>query len=739
MSASSAQTQLARAHALQQNGRLPEAAAIVRELLNLQPRNAQALHQMGVILAQMRVPQDAVVCLATAVEVEPDNAAMRFNLANALVALGHFDRALPHFERTVALAPKFVPGLRGLAQALLRTGRADIALSSLLQAVRLAPADPHLHNDVGIVLEKLGRADEALRYFERATQLEPSYLEAHRNTAVTAMSLQRYGEALRSIERAISLDATLHSLHSARGHALLALGRFAEAAASYDRAVALHSYDPVTFRNRGAALMELGRGGEALVNIDRALQLAPGEPLAHGLRGKLLLRGGRPLDALPSFATLTRLMPESFEAHFGLGTALATLDRHRESLASFDRAIELNGGSAEAWNNRGVELEQLLQPQDALSSFQRALACNPGHFDALINAGNVHKRLGRFQEALQNFDAALAIVPDDPNARWSKGLLQLTVGEFASGLPLYEARFQLPHVRRALEIPDAPRWTGAESLTGKTLLVMAEQGLGDAVQFCRYLGVVEERGAHVLLETPAALTNLFGSLEMRGQCIVRGEPRPSFDMYCPLLSLPLALGTTLESIPARVPYLAAPAADVMAWRRQLTPLPGRKIALSWQGNVDTERQPWVRGRSFPLAAVTPLMELPDLTWIAVQRGAGSEQRSEVEFGERLLQLVDPGDMSAAGVMETAALVSALDLVITSDSFVAHLCGALGVPVWVAVHFVPDWRWLLERADSPWYPTMRLFRQQAAGVWQDVFERIAAELRHAPPAARRFDD
>lgn len=724
---SSSQDPLARAYALQQQGRLPEAAETLRKLVVAEPRNAQALHLLGLTLAQLGAPQDAVVCLAKAVEIEPGNAAMRINFGNALSELGYPDRALPHYSQAVTLQPDFAPAHRAFAIALMRTRQLEAALASLTEATRLTPNDPRLYNDLGVLCGRMGRGAEALGHFERATRLEPNYAEAHYNRGAVELSLGRYEDALASLDRAIALYPQHPPMHRDRGDALLALGRFAEAVASYDHALKSGSRDAVGLRNRGAALLELGRETQALASLDQALQLAPNDVATHILRGKLLIRLARPQDALASLDKAAPTAGDDFELHFNRGVALAMLERHSESLASFEQALKVNASSVESLNNRGVELGQLSRPDEALESFAQALALKPDHVEAHTNAGNARKGLGRFDEARRDFDAALRIAPTDPMTRWSKALLELTLGSLEAGWPLYEARFQLPHLRGTQRNLPASRWTGEQSLEGRTILIYAEQGLGDTVQFVRYVPLLEQRGAEVLLETQAVLTGLLRSLPMRGRLFGRGEPIPSFDLQCPLLSLPLAFGTTEATIPGGVPYLSADAEAVESWRTRLASLPGLKVGLHWQGNVDTEKQPWVRGRSFPLASAEPLLRLPGVSWISLQRGPGSEQRMHIERGDRLAQLIDPQDLSAAAVLETAALVSALDLVVTSDTFVAHLCGALGVPVWTVVQAVPDWRWLLEREDNPWYPTMRLFRQRVSGEWAAVFDTVANEL------------
>jgi tetratricopeptide (TPR) repeat protein len=355
------------------------------------------------------------------------------------------------------------------------------------------------------------------------------------------------------------------------------------------------------------------------------------------------------------------------------------------------------------------------------------MACRPEELAAYTNAANTLKGLGRFQEALENFDRALTIAPNHAATLWSKSLLKLTLGEFDEGWPLYESRLRLDHLHSYHRSFAVPRWSGTEPLAGKTILIHAEQGLGDTLQFARYVPLLEAQGAHVVFEVPRELATLLRSLPMRGPLLMRGGTLPHLDYYCPLLSLPLAFRTRRQTIPGGVPYIEADATAVAGWRARLLELPGLKIGLNWQGHIGAEKQPWVRGRSFALECAAPLTRLPGVSLISLQKGDAARQRSRVEFGRALAELTDPLDTSAAAMMETAALMSALDLVITSDTSVAHLAGALGVPVWVVLQKVPDWRWLLDTPECAWYPTMRLFRQRVAGDWSEVFERVALEV------------
>jgi hypothetical protein len=302
------------------------------------------------------------------------------------------------------------------------------------------------------------------------------------------------------------------------------------------------------------------------------------------------------------------------------------------------------------------------------------------------------------------------------------------MGEFRAGWPLFESRLELEPGRRLQRRFDRPRWAGEEPLEGKTLFVYAEQGLGDTLQFCRYIPLLEKRGVNVVFEVQPVLKPLLASLAMRGLLIGRGEPLPPFDVHSPLASLPLALGTELDTIPGGVPYLHVSPEAVRAWAPRLAALPGLKIGLNWHGNPEAEKLSALQARSFPLEAAGALARLEGISLVSLQKGAGAEQRARAEFGGEVLQLTDPQEMGPDEIAnETAAILKGLDLLITADTALAHLAGALGVRVWVVLQAVPDWRWLTLRADSPWYPTMRLFRQRAPGDWPELFERVAAEL------------
>jgi len=716
------------ARTLHRQGRLAEAAALYREVLVAQPDNADALHYLGLAVATLGDGPQALRLLGEAVRLQPGNAALHTNLGSVLSQSGRHAEAASCYERALTLQPGLAAAHRGRGTSLMQLGQPEPALASFREAVRLAPNDDQAHNGLGVALERTGRVEEARIAFSRAIALNPRNAEAHHNLGILESAAGRHHEALASIERALALQPNQPALHGNRGMELLALGRADEALASFELALALASEDPRAHHNRGLALVSLKRVADALESFERALALDPAAAATHLWHGKTCLELGRPGEALASIERARELAPLEFIADLERGVALAQLERNEEALASFDAALSADPRSHEAANNRGAVLLRLFRPAEAHADFANAIALSPEFIEPRINAGIALRGLGRFSEALESLDHALALRPEDPTATWCKALIKLGRGELREGWPLYEARLQVEPGRRLVRSFTEPRWTGHEPLAGRTLLVHAEQGLGDTLQFCRYLPGLEELGARVVFEVQPVLMRLLSSLAMRGTLIARGDPLPQFDLEIPLGSLPLALGTELDTIPAGVPYLHVDPAAAERWAKRLAELPGLRVGINWQGNPEAEKLAALEARSFPLAAVAPLARVPGVSLVSLQKGAGAGERSQVEFGGNIAQLTDPMYMGPEEIAEeTAAILKGLDLVITADTALAHLAGALGVRVWVALQAVPDWRWLIGRDDSPWYPTMQLFRQRTPGDWPEVFERLAAAL------------
>ncbi|HWX68433.1 MAG TPA: tetratricopeptide repeat protein [Steroidobacteraceae bacterium] len=513
-----------------------------------------------------------------------------------------------------------------------------------------------------------------------------------------------------------------------------ALERLPEAAESYSLALALKPGNPEALHNRAVVYSLLGQHTEALRDYDALA--AQGKESGADLvgRGAALVALRHYGEALAPLERATELLPGEAEAHIQRGVALLNVERNAEAIESFDRALALRPDVPEVLNNRGIALTATGRLSEALGSFIRSSVLNGTIADTHTNIGILLKTLGRHRQAAASFDRALALKPTDSSAKFALAFLYLSLGEFALGWPLYEARFDVPALGNPRRRFSVPRWQGSEPLAGKTLLVHAEQGLGDVMQFCRYLPSLAAQGATIVFEVMPSLKALLRTLPGSIHIISRGEPLPAVDYYCPLLSLPHALKTRVDTIPAQGPYLAAEPERVAKWAERLRELPGMRVGLAWQGNPKVEKLIWARGRSLPLAALEPLAQLPGVSLLSLQKGPGCEQLAQVPFADRIVDLGTDLDPGADAFLDTAAVMASLDLVVSCDTSIVHLAGALGRPVWTALTLSPEWRWLLERNDSPWYPTMRLFRQSTDGDWGAVVTAIVRAL--APLAAQR---
>ncbi|TLZ15322.1 MAG: tetratricopeptide repeat protein, partial [Gammaproteobacteria bacterium] len=643
---------------------------------------------------------------------------------------GRVAEAVAMYRELLAREPLDGDALHLLGVAVARLGQTQEAVRLIGAAVQLQPSNAAARTDLANALSANGSHAEALPCYDRALALQPDLARAYRGRGAALLALGQPEAAQASFREALRLAPGDDQALNALGVALERLSRPDEARQCFSRAITLNPANVDAHHNLSLIEAAADRHAQALMHIERALALQPLHPALHANRGNELLALGRPAEAVASFdrAIGGSLAPQQFDVHFQRGVALALLERHHESLASFSTAVILNPDSAEAVGNRGAVLVRLFRPAEALPDFARAVVLKPDYADAFLNAGIARRGLGRYREALDDLDRALSIRPEDPTAAWMKALLHLALGEFREGWPLYESRAQLPHARQLQRTLPGTRWTGTEPLAGRTLLVYADQGLGDTLQFCRYIPMLEALGANVVFEVQPVLKPLLGSLAMRGTLIGRGEALPEFDLHIPLLSVPLAVRTELDCIPGGVPYLRVHPAAIRWWGERLAALPGLKVGLNWCGNPEAEKVAALEARSFPLTAAAALAGVRDVSLVSLQKGAGAAQLAEAAFGSQLMQLVDPHHMGAEELAaETAAIIMGLDVVITCDTALAHLAGALGARVWVVLQAVPDWRWLIGREDSPWYPTMRLFRQRVAGDWPELFERVAAAL------------
>jgi tetratricopeptide (TPR) repeat protein len=653
-------------------------------------QRARSLYQKGIIA-------EAEKACGEILASDPDNLEILVLRARALARLGKFAEALVHCDRVIALAPRHLPALAfRAAVALPALGRHNEALETFDRALQLSPDNVELLSDRGNALRELGRFSEAILSYDRAIALAPNEARIHSNRANALLDAGRAEEALTGYDLAITLKPDYANAHSNRANLLRSMGRLEESLAASDRAIALDPRLANAHANRGAALVELRRPGDALAACEAALAIDPAHAAALSNRGN----------------------------------ALKDLERVTEALADYDAAIAAKPDFAAAWVNRGILFTALARYDEALADLDRAVAIKSDNAEAQCNRGVVLHRLGRFEEALACNAIALSLRPNWAEALLNDALTWLLLGRFDKGLPAYESRKRVRDRPGVRSFP-APEWRGSESLAGRTILVHAEQGLGDTLHFCRYLRLLHAKGAKVVFAVQNELKMLARSLDPALHVVRFSEIPRSFDFHAYLLDLPLALGTTLDSIPADVPYLSAEPGRVKYWKGRLGDV-GFKVGINWcgrQGKADL-------GRSFPLAALAGLARVPGVRLVSLQKGAGTEQLASLPSDMRVETLGEDFDAGPDAFADSAAAMASLDLVITSDTAIAHLAGALARPAWVSLKHIPDWRWLLGRMDTPWYPTLRLFRQAAPGDWTSVFSSMEQELKRV---ARSRDD
>ena len=536
----------------------------------------------------------------------------------------------------------------------------------------------------GLQLHQQGRFADAERAYREVLQHAPTHFDALHLLGVLGLQAGRTEAGVELIANAIKQNPNSWGAHNNLGNGLRELGRLDAALGSFDRAIALRPDFAEAHNNRGFVLHGLNRIADARASFDAAIALKPDYAEAYNNRGNARKLLGDLDGAIADFDKAIALRPDYAAAHYNRGTVLQELRRFDDALASLDKAVALQPDHAEAYNNRGLVLEELTRPDDAIASFARTIALKPDYAEPYVNQ--------------------------------SVALLQL--GRFEQGWPLYEWRkkTEQPFGDRSFA---QPLWLGKDDLSNRTVFVHWEQGLGDTIQYARFARLVKARGASVVMSVQQPLYRLFTQMSPDVRIINQDEVPSAFDYHCPLMSLPLALGTTLENIPAGEPYLFADETLRNAWHARLPPKTKPRIGIVWSGGAKHKND---RQRSIDLSVFASLFS-PSAHWISLQKelkdgdAAALAQLHPIErCGERLHDFAD-----------AAALIDLLDLVIAVDTSVAHLAGAMGKEVWILLPYNADWRWLLDRSDSPWYPTARLFRQDGARSWGSVMTQARAAL------------
>jgi tetratricopeptide (TPR) repeat protein len=714
----------AQARAAHERGSLVEAESGYDELLAFDPDHAEALHMLGVLRFQDEKLLDAEALLRRSINQGPSPLALA-NHAAVLANLGRREEALEDLDKALSLNPAHPRSLLQRAQILAELGRGVEALAAFDRLLAQTPTFVDGLCRRSVLLRSLGRLDEALASCDRALTFDSRSFDLFKERGAVLQDLGQPEGAIESFGRALAITPGRVDVLFMRGMCHLNMARLNFALADFNEALAGSPDFVDAMYNSAAVLERLGRCEEALVRFDRVLAVDPLHTRALANKGNALCGLARNVEAAASYAKALLIEPDDVEVLCNQASALRRAGRLDEALRSCERALELKNDHLPARFEHGRELQGLHRYEEALAEFEYVLAATPGNRVAHLQRGAVLTAIRKHGEAKQAYAEAIAIDPDYVLAHCLLAFLCLSLGDFEAGWDEYEWRWRDIQMNDGLREFAQARWTGVEPLAGQTILLHAEQGLGDTLQFCRYVPLVKALGGTVVLEAQYELKHLLGTLEGVDVFVERGLPLPPFDLHCPLLSLPQALRTELSTIPNRVPYVQADPERIAKWNEKLGDSTRPRIGLVWSGNPKHLND---RNRSMPLSSLLPLMT-DDFEWISLQKVIREEDAEALassplrHFGDELVDFSD-----------TAALLQTVDYVLSVDTSVAHLAGALGRPLWVLLPHTPDFRWLLDREDSPWYPQAKLFRQSKAGDWDGVVEQLGAALRSALPAA-----
>jgi tetratricopeptide (TPR) repeat protein len=679
-------------------GRPSEAESLCGDILTAQPDHVAALHLSAVIAFVTDRAAEGAVLLGRVFRLDPDHAPALATLGDALAVQGEREGAVSAFER----------------------------------AAKLRPQDANLHAKLGAALCELSRFDEAETSYRRAMELDPDSVRARFSLAILLTTQGRLAEAEETYRAVIARDPDYHGVWLKLGNVLLDQNKLNDAVTAYSHALAADPDDPTLHLNLGAALRRLGRFDDAIMHGRRAAGIAPGSAAVLRSLALALYEAGRLHEAAQSYRQASALDPGNYVTLTDLGACLCELGQLDVAITACKLALALNPDYAPAHSNLGIMLQAQNDGEAAIAAHRRAVTADPLYAQGHVNLAIALRDAGEIDEATAVSHRAVALDPDQPQARYNHALFLLMNGDFANGFAEYRWARKCKTVSDGYPAYSQPEWQG-EALSGRTLLLYAEQGLGDVLQFVRYVPLVAAMGGSIVLQVQPALVPLLQM--MPGVTVVpRGQQLPPFALHLPLMDLPRVFGTTLDSIPAAIPYLYADTAKLARWRRALGDSLGGaslKVGVVWSGAFTHKAD---RHRSLSAATVLPRLVLPGVRLYSLQKEPRAPDGPVLAgLGADIIDLAP----ELRDFADTAAAIVALDLVIAVDTSVAHLAGALGRPVWVLLPYALDWRWLRARQDSPWYPTMRLFRQHKPQAWEDVLARVSSELTRIAAGEREL--
>jgi tetratricopeptide (TPR) repeat protein len=625
--------------------------------------------------------------------------------------MGHAGGVLPRSRSTPS-----AEAMLSEAVKLHQSGAMAPARALYRQVLEAAPGHSDALHLLGVLSAQVSDFKQSVDLIGKAIKIRPDP-RYYSNRGIAYKALNNLSRAVASYDRAIELDSGFVEAYSNRGNALQRAYEMQSGDSHSKRAGSIRTKLALAYSNRGGVLSGQSLLNEALASYDKAIALRPDFSSAWSNRGAVLLDLGRVVDAIDSCDTAIAHDKSNAEAWSNRGLALQSLRLFEQALKSFDEAVGLSPRYVEAWSNRGIALHHLNRMNEALACFDNAIALDADHAEAFCNKGISLAAMNQPQQAIECYDQAIRLNPKSASAHFNKALALLVMGDFEKGWKLYEWRWRLKNAHPP-EF-DQPMWLGAESLRDCTVLLHGEQGLGDVIQMSRFAKLVAASGARVTMQVPATLTGLIARVDGVTEALASPSVPENFDFHVPIMSLPFVFKTRLNTVPAEQAYIKADPKRVTQWAKRLGEKRLPRVGVVWSGDP---AHPNDHNRSIPFKEFIRFMPA-DFSYVCLQRELRkTDPRALVDtqgvqfFGDSIETFSD-----------TAALCDLMDLVITVDTSVGHLAGAMGRPTWLLLPYAPDFRWLLDRSDTPWYPTVKLFRQQSAGGWSEVLGAIKSSL------------
>ncbi len=673
-----------KAIALHQAGKLNEAEVTYKKLLKIVPNNTALLTNLGIINLRKNNFVQSITLLKRSLELDSQQANAYYYIGLSFHYLRKQNDAIVYYEKAIAVNSKYKEAYFNLGNALKDLRRFDDSLTNYDLALKFDPTNSNYYHHKGLIFLELENFQAAIENFDNAIQYNPQHLTAFFNRANAYKELKEYDKAIADYDRTLTINPTFEIAINNRGTILQCLSKFTEALATFDKAIAINPNYAEAYNNRGNVLQNLKKYEDAVASYDQAIAINSNYP----------------------------------QVYYNRGLAFTSLKKHDQAYESFTSAIILDPNYQEAYNDRGCSLKSLMHLTEALEDFNKALTLNPNDSCSYNNRGLAYQDLKNYPAAIYDFDKALTIKPDSPDILWNKSLLKILLGDYEEGWLLYEWGWKC-NQRAPYQDFIQPLWLGEKTLVDKTILIRAEQGLGDYIQFIRYASLIEELGSTLILEAPQPLLKLLSGFRSNFTLIEAGTALPDFDYHCPVASLPLAFKTSITTIPANIPYLYADSEKKQYWQKYLGIKSKPRVGLVWSGSLTHANN---HNRSMMLSQFKPLLILP-IELHCLQK--------EISIDEQIFLKENPILLHHETLLEdfsdTAALLANMDIVISVDTSVAHLAGAMGRKVYILLPYSPDYRWLAEGTNSPWYPTATLFRQSMIGNWSTVIDDVISYL------------